>query len=921
MRPLLLPILLLLTTMHASHAYSQSTLPAWHQVLNGYVDFLSHAADDADDRLQAVRSYYGSARYYRTNQSFGLRLVPTRTLNDYYYQTARKDNGRLAAAEIATLRAGAERVWRALNALDEKTKELETYVRLEDYKHDELRGSHTMLGQLEELFEAFNREKENLWHQVEGVYGHYHPASSGDPGLQLALAMRQVLDNEKALLDAWVLYFEEDKPAGWPVELVEKHIAESEKAMARFAHVPPDIQYPADDMVKSFRSALGDMLQVQRTALDAYNFEARQSAKHGNEAYLQMHNYFNNALLSFYSSFVGYSRPTYRLLNYPKAVTRFAITPPAPRKRERVRAKPFKDAPLLAFTTQRAAAPVSEKTLDALNHYIEFINESLRQLSTWQVLLRNYDHEVGYYYERRGPKPKLEYSHKDVTLPHSYYGKLVLEGEAIPAAYRPSVLSQAEVLMNILKEMDALSVELIGYTREKEYETDQFKRSDEILARSEHLVGQFDDRKEQLYRDVRRIYESYPPQKADNSWYVAGQAMLRALDLDKALLFGVRDFLGGQQSSLPDAAAVEAEGRKLIKEEYKNMKGLTRLGPSNGNCPYSYYEAIAENSVRLGRMTGEKMRGQNPYESYYYFYNNQLVYEYNRYVELAQPRQLKNINQLNRFVMTPAAPLRQPASTPPPVAVTPRPEVKESAADPQPVTPPLSTRPDPHSGTPPAEPVVVKYVEEKRDTVYVERVDTVYVERGPEGTPVRSLEGYANNNLVLLLDVSASMNAPQKLPLLKKSVKSLLQLLRPTDQVSIVVYSGKAKVALEAVTGADVGKIEQAIDELHSDGGTDGNAGIRLAYKLANRHYLRGGNNRIVLATDGEFPVGAEVQEVVEANAREDVFLTVFHFTPKHAASVMLRQLAQKGHGTYTHITPENADARLLSEAQAKKAK
>ncbi|MBD0258359.1 MAG: VWA domain-containing protein, partial [Cytophagales bacterium] len=902
------------------HAYSQkSTLPTWHQVLTGYVDFLSHAADDADARLQAVRSYYGSARYYRTNQSFGLRLVPTRTLNDYYYQTARKDNGRLAAAEIITLQSGAQRVWEALNTLDEKSKELETYVRLEDYKHDGLRGSDAMLGELEGLFEKFAREKENLWHQVEAIYGHYHPASSADPGLQLALAMRKVLDNEKALLDAWVLYLDENKPADWPVELVEKHIAESEKALARFAHVPADIQYPADDMVKSFRSALGDVLQLQRTALDEYNFEARQSAKHGNEVYLQMHNYFNNALLSFYSSFVSYSRPAYRLLNYPKAAPRFAITPPAPRKQERVRAKPFKDAPLLPFTTRRAAAPVTPTTLDALNHYIEFINESLRQISTWQVLLRNYAHNVSYH---RGSRPgsrqaALAYSHKDVKLPHSYYGMLVLEGEAIPSAYRPSVLSQAEVLMNMLKEMDALSVELIGYTREKEYEQDQFKRSDEILARYDHLIGQFDDRKEQLYGDVRRIYESYPPQKADDSWYVAGQAMLRALDLDKALLFGVRDYLGGRESSLPDAAAVEAEGRKLIREEYKNMKGLERLGPNNGNCPYSYYETVAENSVRLARMTTEKMRNQNPYESYYYFYNNQLVYDYNRYTELAQPRQLKNINQLNRFVMDLTAPFGRPASPPDPVAVTARPGAKQPA-DPQPVTPPLQSRPDPHSGTPPAEPSVVRYVEEKRDTVYVERVDTVYVERGPEGTPVRSLEGYANNNLVLLLDVSASMNAPQKLPLLKKSVKSLLQLLRPTDQVSIVVYSGKAKVALEAVTGADVRKIEQAIDDLHSDGGTDGNAGIRLAYKLANRHYLRGGNNRIVLATDGEFPVGAEVQEVVEANAREDVFLTVFHFTPKHAASAMLQQMAQKGHGTYTHITPENADARLLSEAQAK---
>jgi Mg-chelatase subunit ChlD len=279
---------------------------------------------------------------------------------------------------------------------------------------------------------------------------------------------------------------------------------------------------------------------------------------------------------------------------------------------------------------------------------------------------------------------------------------------------------------------------------------------------------------------------------------------------------------------------------------------------------------------------------------------------------------LKNITQLNLFVLNPPAPVRQPE--PAPVAVTTRPEAKQPA-DQQPAARSTLVRPDPAATPPPADPVTVKSVEEKRDTVYIERVDTVYVERGPEGAPVRSLEGYANNNLVLLLDVSASMNAPQKLPLLKKSVKALLQLLRPTDQVSIVVYSGKARVALEAITGADTDKINQAIDALHSDGGTDGNAGIRLAYKLANRHYLRGGNNRIVLATDGEFPVGAEVHEVVEANAREDVFLTVFHFTPRHAASPVLQQLAEKGRGTYTHITPENADARLLSEAQAKRAR
>jgi hypothetical protein len=92
--------------MHASHAYSQSTLPTWHQVLNGYVDFLSHAADAADDRPASGPVLLRIGPVLPHQPGFGLRLVPTRTLSDYYYQTARKDNGRLAAAEIATLGGG-----------------------------------------------------------------------------------------------------------------------------------------------------------------------------------------------------------------------------------------------------------------------------------------------------------------------------------------------------------------------------------------------------------------------------------------------------------------------------------------------------------------------------------------------------------------------------------------------------------------------------------------------------------------------------------------------------------------------------------------------------------------------------------------------------------------------------------------------
>ena len=99
----------------------------------------------------------------------------------------------------------------------------------------------------------------------------------------------------------------------------------------------------------------------------------------------------------------------------------------------------------------------------------------------------------------------------------------------------------------MLKEMDALSVELIGYNREKRYLEDGLKHSDEILDRYSHLITLFDDRKEQLYHDIHRICESYLPESETNPWYGLGQALLHALDLNKAILFDVRD--------LPEGAA------------------------------------------------------------------------------------------------------------------------------------------------------------------------------------------------------------------------------------------------------------------------------------------------------------------------------------------------------------------------------
>jgi Ca-activated chloride channel family protein len=169
-----------------------------------------------------------------------------------------------------------------------------------------------------------------------------------------------------------------------------------------------------------------------------------------------------------------------------------------------------------------------------------------------------------------------------------------------------------------------------------------------------------------------------------------------------------------------------------------------------------------------------------------------------------------------------------------------------------------------------------------------------------------STQNLPASNLVFLIDVSGSMDEPDKLPLVKSSLKLLVDQLRPQDKVSLVVYAGNAGLVLPATNGDEKIKIKDAIDALDAGGSTAGGEGIKLAYNVAKKNFVKDGNNRVILCTDGDFNVGVssddELQTLIEQERQSGVFLSVLGFGTGNYQDSKMQKLSDKGNGNHNYI-------------------
>jgi len=172
------------------------------------------------------------------------------------------------------------------------------------------------------------------------------------------------------------------------------------------------------------------------------------------------------------------------------------------------------------------------------------------------------------------------------------------------------------------------------------------------------------------------------------------------------------------------------------------------------------------------------------------------------------------------------------------------------------------------------------------------------------------------SNLVFLIDVSGSMDMTNRLPLLKSAFRLLVNNLRAKDSVAIVVYGGITGIMLNTTSGAEKEKILTAIDELTPGGSTPGESGINMAYRVAKRHFIVGGNNRVILATDGDFNVGLkteeELDELISRNKESGIYLTCLGVGMGNYKDSKIQTLARKGNGNFSYLDNFNEAEKVL---------
>lgn len=530
-----------------------------------------------------------------------------------------------------------------------------------------------------------------------------------------------------------------------------------------------------------------------------------------------------------------------------------------------------------------AAQAAFDKKIETLNHYTDFINETIHALWVYKANFDKFNYSLNAYVENRNVT--LTYYDSDILydtqaysdLPEDIYTRCLDESVNLPEQLKNNLNGSLHVIWRIMLSIQNLNDSIALYVNNEQHKQDSvFQQPYEYLQRVERLFENYDTEKEQLYRKIAEAARLYQRNDVSNQYQKTTVQMNQMFASMKIIIAACRDNNANTiQRQLP---VLQQTIQALNANKTTNLQGLRPFGSSNGSDPFHVYESIMRDAEAFWQYASDfvnKDYFNTPYKEKgreYYYYNEKLLNKYNRYG-------LGAVRGFNQFIGLSDFPLLQ--------------RVEE-----------------PHWFK------VYIPEEQQPDSTEQQPPETI---ADQNNQPVElTLQGYADNNMIFLLDVSSSMSQPEKMPVLKEGVSFLLELMRPQDFISLITYSGNASVVLRPTSAQNRDKIRDNINNLHSAGGTNTVRGLRLAFRTAKKHYIETGNNRIIMVTDGGFDLSPRLLRLSQRIAQNGMVLSIIYLNryENEEAIEFLENMALAGNGNFMQLTSENIKIELLKEAQ-----
>lgn len=584
---------------------------------------------------------------------------------------------------------------------------------------------------------------------------------------------------------------------------------------------------------------------------------------------------------------------------------------------------------LVSTNTQAQRLP--KTTYKALNNYIIYSNEVTHALNLMYFDFL-YLNEQFYNYVEDSIET-LVYEKENIltnpdyfpVYPRELYPVVVSENTYLPPERRGAPFALVSKVVTVLKEIEQTRSLLERYINEGAYKNDQnLVQGFKWLRRMEVLYYDMFTLQEKLHWNLSAIIQTYEPPPLDSNALRVVQNLDPLLQQIKTVIKSVRA-KDGSKLLEEHCDKLERMIRRLKQGKTALLKGLP-LDPQSLRSPDKRLEGILDRAVKVlaaGRAYSKNPQYRNlDFKPYYYYYNIDLLDHYNRSGNGAVVLYNRFINDQDVYwlyehemphmfqVLYPDVPEFEQFKAP---------TINIDSIINQHLTTIDSSR--------------IDSIEQARiDSIAQARIDSIaqavadsiaYRQANPEIGDM-NLNGFADNNLVFLLDISSSMKDTNKLPLLKEALVQLLDLMRKEDNITFITYSGKAQVVLKRTSAQSVeskSKILSVIDNLASSGQSDANKGLKLAYKTIMNNVLQGGNNRIILATDGGIKISRKIKRLIRKSAqqkKDPIRLSVFYFSKKEYShhKNLLQELSETGGGKYSYIKKENAKQILVIEAQ-----